>query len=78
MRLTSHGRAVMCPCTSSSQTKYFGRPGLYHDEAFNDYADNPRRFAFRPGRAFNCAAMWISWRILSTATTGTQRWHRLI
>ncbi len=26
--------------------KYFGRRGLYHDEAFNDYADNPKRFAF--------------------------------
>jgi len=26
--------------------KYFGRMGLYHDEAFNDYLDNPRRFAF--------------------------------
>jgi starch synthase len=24
--------------------KYFSRPGLYHDAAFNDYADNPRRF----------------------------------
>ncbi len=26
--------------------KYFDRPGLYHDAEFNDYADNPRRFAF--------------------------------
>ncbi len=26
--------------------KYFARPGLYHDENFNDYGDNPRRFAF--------------------------------
>lgn len=25
---------------------YFGRPGLYHDDAMNDYLDNPRRFAF--------------------------------
>ena len=25
---------------------YFGRDGLYHDAEFNDYADNPRRFAF--------------------------------
>ena len=25
--------------------RYFARPGLYHDEAFNDYLDNPRRFA---------------------------------
>ncbi len=24
--------------------KYFDRPGLYHDDHFNDYADNPRRF----------------------------------
>ena len=23
--------------------KYFDRPGLYHDQAFNDYLDNPRR-----------------------------------
>jgi starch synthase len=26
--------------------KYFQRPGLYHDAEFNDYQDNPRRFAF--------------------------------
>ena len=26
--------------------KYFERPGLYHDEQFNDYGDNPMRFAF--------------------------------
>lgn len=26
--------------------KYFDRPGLYHDENFNDYLDNPRRFGF--------------------------------
>jgi len=26
--------------------KYFGRDGLYHDAEFNDYLDNPRRFAF--------------------------------
>jgi starch synthase len=26
--------------------KYFERPGLYHDEQFNDYQDNPLRFAF--------------------------------
>ncbi len=26
--------------------KYFARPGLYHDDALNDYLDNPRRFAF--------------------------------
>ena len=26
--------------------KYFGRDGLYHDAAYNDYRDNPRRFAF--------------------------------
>jgi len=26
--------------------EYFSRPGLYHDAAFNDYADNPRRFGF--------------------------------
>ncbi|MEN9934561.1 MAG: hypothetical protein RLZZ387_1140 [Chloroflexota bacterium] len=26
--------------------KYFSRPGLYHDAAFNDYGDNPRRFGF--------------------------------
>ncbi|GIK75295.1 MAG: glycogen synthase 1 [Chloroflexota bacterium] len=25
---------------------FFARPGLYHDDNFNDYADNPRRFAF--------------------------------
>jgi starch synthase len=25
---------------------FFDRPGLYHDEAMNDFADNPRRFAF--------------------------------
>jgi starch synthase len=25
---------------------YFARSGLYHDEYFNDYLDNPRRFAF--------------------------------
>lgn len=25
---------------------YFNRPGLYHDADFNDYQDNPRRFAF--------------------------------
>ncbi|MBP7461454.1 MAG: glycogen synthase GlgA [Candidatus Delongbacteria bacterium] len=25
---------------------YFKRPGLYHDADFNDYQDNPRRFAF--------------------------------
>jgi starch synthase len=25
---------------------YFERSGLYHDEDFNDYLDNPRRFAF--------------------------------
>ena len=26
--------------------KYFARSGLYHDAAFNDYQDNPRRFGF--------------------------------
>jgi len=26
--------------------KYFNREGLYHDSNFNDYLDNPRRFAF--------------------------------
>jgi starch synthase len=26
--------------------KYFGRDGLYHDSEFNDFLDNPRRFAF--------------------------------
>lgn len=26
--------------------KYFDRPGLYHDDSYNDYLDNPRRFAF--------------------------------
>ncbi|MBN1876822.1 MAG: glycogen synthase GlgA [Anaerolineae bacterium] len=26
--------------------KYFDRPGLYHDEDFKDYQDNPRRFGF--------------------------------
>ena len=26
--------------------KYFDRFGLYHDVAFNDYSDNPRRFGF--------------------------------
>ncbi len=26
--------------------KYFDRPGLYHDEAYRDYSDNPRRFGF--------------------------------
>jgi starch synthase len=26
--------------------KFFDRPGLYHDDSFNDYQDNPRRFAF--------------------------------
>ena len=26
--------------------KYFDRDGLYHDAQFNDYLDNPRRFAF--------------------------------
>lgn len=26
--------------------QYFDRPGLYHDAEFNDYGDNPRRFAF--------------------------------
>ncbi len=25
--------------------RYFGRDGLYHDSDFNDYLDNPRRFA---------------------------------
>ncbi|MFZ1770144.1 MAG: glycogen/starch synthase, partial [Caldilinea sp.] len=26
--------------------KYFERAGLYHDENYNDYADNPQRFGF--------------------------------
>jgi len=26
--------------------KYFSREGLYHDTEFNDYLDNPKRFAF--------------------------------
>ena len=25
---------------------YFGRFGIYHDSAFNDYGDNPKRYAF--------------------------------
>ena len=25
---------------------YFGRPNIYHDNNFNDYPDNPKRFAF--------------------------------
>lgn len=25
---------------------YFARPGLYHDDNYNDYLDNPRRFGF--------------------------------
>lgn len=27
-------------------SRYFGREGLYHDASYNDYTDNPRRFAF--------------------------------
>jgi starch synthase len=27
-------------------SNFFQRPGLYHDAEFNDYLDNPRRFAF--------------------------------
>ena len=30
---------------------YFGRPNIYHDENFNDYYDNPERFAFLSGAA---------------------------
>jgi starch synthase len=26
--------------------RFFSRPGMYHDAAFNDYTDNPVRFAF--------------------------------
>jgi len=26
--------------------KYFGREGIYHDVHYNDFEDNPRRFAF--------------------------------
>ena len=26
--------------------QFFNREGLYHDSGFNDYLDNPRRFAF--------------------------------
>jgi starch synthase len=29
---------------------YFARPGLYHDDNYNDYTDNPRRFAFSDAR----------------------------
>ena len=25
---------------------FFGRPNMYHDDHFNDYADNPKRFTF--------------------------------
>ncbi len=35
--------------------KYFARPGLYHDDAFNDYGDNPRRFAFLTRAALQLA-----------------------
>lgn len=27
-------------------SRFYGREGLYHDAEYNDYADNPRRFAF--------------------------------
>jgi len=35
--------------------KYFARSGLYHDDAFNDYGDNPRRFAFLTRAALQLA-----------------------
>jgi len=34
------------PTVFIEHNQYFGRQGLYHDEAMNDYPDNPRRFAF--------------------------------
>jgi starch synthase len=35
--------------------KYFARSGLYQDDAFNDYSDNPRRFAFLTRAALQLA-----------------------
>ncbi|HLP73783.1 MAG TPA: glycogen synthase GlgA [Bacteroidales bacterium] len=32
---------------------YFERPGMYHDAHFNDYSDNPKRFAFLSKAALN-------------------------
>ncbi len=37
------------------EDKYFARSGLYHDDAFNDYGDNPRRFAFLTRTALQLA-----------------------
>ncbi|MDG5816753.1 glycogen synthase GlgA [Chitinispirillales bacterium ANBcel5] len=34
------------PVYMIEHTHYFDREGLYHDNAMNDYDDNPRRFAF--------------------------------
>ncbi|MCS7325079.1 MAG: glycogen synthase GlgA [Anaerolineae bacterium] len=41
---TASNRGV--PVYFVESQKYFDRWGLYHDERFNDYADNPRRFGF--------------------------------
>lgn len=35
--------------------KYFSRPGLYHDSDFNDYRDNPARFALLTRAALEIA-----------------------
>ena len=34
---------------------FFGRDGLYHDDAMNDFLDNPRRFAFLARAALQAA-----------------------
>lgn len=37
-------------------SSFFGREGLYHDAGYNDYADNPRRFAFLARAALQLCA----------------------
>jgi starch synthase len=41
-----HAELKGTPVYFIESNKYFDRWGLYHDANFNDYRDNPRRFAF--------------------------------
>lgn len=63
--------------------KYFERDGLYHDNSFNDYPDNPQRFAFLSRAALQlCKDMSFSPDIVhahdwqtATALAYLKIWH---
>jgi starch synthase len=57
---------------------FFGREGLYHDEAMKDFGDNPKRFGFLSRAALNIASIAPFHPTSYTLTTGRRRSRRHI